>query len=441
MQAKMTLFGCKSNNLTFPGGNKLVSIIIPFLNAERFLSDAVESVFAQTYKSWELFLVSDGSDDQSRNIALRYVKGFPNKVHYLEHDGQKNRGAAASRNAGVRYAQGEYIAFLDSDDVWLPQKLEQQVGLMELQPKAVMVYGPVLFWYSWTQNVVDLQKDFMVDFGRELNTLVEPPELLTFFYPLGVMQPPCLSDALLRKESVNNLGWFEETFVFPKGLCDDLTLFSKVHLKAPVFMSSECLTKYRQHPSSAVSTLIREQKFRGAESFFLNWLEEFLLKQKIEDSNIWKALEHALQRYRHPILYHSVRLRKKIEHETRWLLHKIWIIVARKRLVFRKSRGKIEAIPNPLFPELKERFPALRGTTTLFWESFRTDIVEVHVNAPNGPLFSRSDGSGSAVTGEWVNNGMTFYLQDVSGGKRLTISNTLDAVKVKVYNAKNRVQP
>jgi len=105
----------------------MISIITIFLNAERFIREAIESVFAQTYDDWELVLVDDGSSDASTAIARRYASEYPEKVRYLDHDGHENRGMSASRNLGVRNATGHYIGFLDADDVWLPHQLEGQV--------------------------------------------------------------------------------------------------------------------------------------------------------------------------------------------------------------------------------------------------------------------------------------------------------------------------
>jgi len=97
----------------------LVSVVIPFLNGEQFLREAIESVFAQTYSHWELLLVDDGSSDASTQIAMRYAQQNGEKVRYLDHDGHLNRGVCASRNLGIRQARGELIALLDVDDVWL----------------------------------------------------------------------------------------------------------------------------------------------------------------------------------------------------------------------------------------------------------------------------------------------------------------------------------
>src|SRR5918994_2063107 len=103
-------------------GKSLVSCIVIFLDEERFIEEAIKSVFAQTYENWELLLVDDGSTDGSTQIALRYAERHPGKVRYLEHPGHQNRGMSASRNLGISQAKGEYVALLDADDVWLPHK-------------------------------------------------------------------------------------------------------------------------------------------------------------------------------------------------------------------------------------------------------------------------------------------------------------------------------
>jgi hypothetical protein len=87
----------------------LVSAIIIFLNAEKFIREAIESVFAQTYDNWELLLVDDGSTDASTEIAHRYAEQYAGKVRYLEHEDHQNLGMSASRNLGINNAKGKYI--------------------------------------------------------------------------------------------------------------------------------------------------------------------------------------------------------------------------------------------------------------------------------------------------------------------------------------------
>ncbi|HSE18858.1 MAG TPA: glycosyltransferase family A protein [Pyrinomonadaceae bacterium] len=98
----------------------LVSVIIPVYNGARYLRAALESVFAQTYRSFEVIVVDDGSADDSGVIA----QSFP-FVRYIH---QENQGVAAARNNGIAAARGEFFAFLDQDDLWIPEKLRLQIG-------------------------------------------------------------------------------------------------------------------------------------------------------------------------------------------------------------------------------------------------------------------------------------------------------------------------
>ena len=120
-----------------------VSVIIPTYNAGAALMDALDSVMEQTYPLTEVIIVDDGSTDQTRQAVDNYFsaqkKRFFNPQAELYYFYQENRGPAAARNRGIREAKGEYIAFLDSDDLWFPQKLEKQIALA-LEKNFVMVY-------------------------------------------------------------------------------------------------------------------------------------------------------------------------------------------------------------------------------------------------------------------------------------------------------------
>jgi len=98
----------------------LVSVITIFLDAERFLNEAIESLRAQTYERWELLLVDDGSRDGSSEIAREHAARDPHRIRVLEHAGHANLGMSASRNLGIAHARGDLVALLDADDVYLP---------------------------------------------------------------------------------------------------------------------------------------------------------------------------------------------------------------------------------------------------------------------------------------------------------------------------------
>lgn len=105
-----------------------VSIIMPAYNCQDFIGKAIESVINQTYPNWELIIVDDCSSDQTVEIINDYAK---QESRIILKRNKENRGAAYSRNKGIKYAQGEYIAFLDSDDLWDQKKLEMQVDFMK----------------------------------------------------------------------------------------------------------------------------------------------------------------------------------------------------------------------------------------------------------------------------------------------------------------------
>ena len=122
--------------------SRLVSVIIPVYNCEDFLAEAIESVLAQTYRPVEIIVVDDGSTDGSGDVA----KGFKDQeVRYFH---QPNSGIGAARNRGTNLARGSYFAFLDADDVWLPDKLTLQTVAFEDDPGLDMVFGLVSEYYD-----------------------------------------------------------------------------------------------------------------------------------------------------------------------------------------------------------------------------------------------------------------------------------------------------
>ena len=108
----------------------LVSVIMPSYNTEKYILDSIQSVQAQTYANWELIIVDDCSTDNTVEIVKKHIaETKETRIHLLSNE--KNSGAAISRNYALREAKGRWIAFLDSDDLWLPEKLEKQIRFME----------------------------------------------------------------------------------------------------------------------------------------------------------------------------------------------------------------------------------------------------------------------------------------------------------------------
>jgi glycosyltransferase involved in cell wall biosynthesis len=280
----------------------LVSVITPFLDGEAFLREAIESVMAQTYDHWELLLIDDGSAATATAIARHYADGRPGKVRYLEHDGHENRGVCASRNLGVRHARGEYVALLDADDVWLPHKLERQVAILGAQPEAAMVYGRSEYWHSWTGNAEDICRDHVPELGVPTDTLVRPPTLLKATSPLGQAITPCPSDLMFRRDMIERVGGFEESFRGIYQLYEDRAFLAKVYLREPVFVANECWDRYRQHPDSCVAVVNKARQQQSVRLVFLTWLEGYLSRQGVTDAELRTALRRVLWPYRHPTL-------------------------------------------------------------------------------------------------------------------------------------------
>jgi glycosyltransferase involved in cell wall biosynthesis len=284
--------------------NVRVSIVTPFLNAVRFIEESIESVLAQTYDGWELLLVDDGSTDGSSAIAMRYAAAHPGKIHYLSHPHRGTKGASASRNQGIRHARGEYLAFLDADDVYLPRKLEEQIPLLDSNRGAQVLYAATEYWYSWTGRPEDAARDWTWrNYGVEPNSVVAPPRMLiTFLRDGGTV--PCMGSVLVRREAVDAVGGWEESF---RHICTDQVFHAKLCLRYPVLIYDACWDRYRQHPDSSCQIVAAAGQSDAAFQTYLLWLERYLLEERVSDSAVWTQLRRALRRYRYPRLYELER--------------------------------------------------------------------------------------------------------------------------------------
>lgn len=280
-------------------GQPLVSVVTIFLDAEPFLAEAIASVRAQTYQRWELMLVDDGSTDRSTAIAREWAAREPGRVRYLEHPGHENRGKSSSRNLGIEQARGTYVTFLDADDVFLPDKLERQVPILERYREAAMVYGRMLYWF----DDGDGRRDYMSKLGVEPDRLFHPPALLALFLRDGGTIPGICS-ILARREQVRALGGFDERI---QHLYEDQVLMAKLCLAAPVYVESGCGERYRQHAQSTLARAIAAGVDHPlaptpARAAFLSWLTEYLAAHPTKDAALARALRRAWWSIHHPTL-------------------------------------------------------------------------------------------------------------------------------------------
>ncbi|HEX4667113.1 MAG TPA: glycosyltransferase [Chthoniobacterales bacterium] len=299
----------------------LVSVITIFLNGDRFITEAIESVRAQTYSHWELLLVDDGSTDRATNIAQDFAARCPDRIRYLEHAGHANRGMSASRNLGLRHARGEFISYLDADDVWRPDKLADQSRLLRAHPEAAYVYGPLELWRSWTGRPADT--DEIQDLGLTTDRLIQPPELLNLFLRNEKNIP---SGIMVRASMIERVGGYDERF---KTMCEDQIVHAKICLSYPVYACSKSWYRYRQHPDSCNAIAWRTSGFEPPVLEFLRWLETHLVERGAAQGEVWETLQSALKRFRPPSFVQRLpgrlrrqtgrarRLAARIRHRTR----------------------------------------------------------------------------------------------------------------------------
>jgi teichuronic acid biosynthesis glycosyltransferase TuaG len=160
-----------------------VSIIMPSFNCEDFISDTILSVIFQTYKNWELIIVDDRSTDNSTHIIDNFIKDDARIKLFIN---DENEGAAVSRNKAIKHANGKYIAFLDSDDLWYADKLEKQISFM--------CSNNLAFTYTGYETIDEED--------NSLNMTIAPPEKLDYLTMLKENQIGCLT-AIYDQEMLN----------------------------------------------------------------------------------------------------------------------------------------------------------------------------------------------------------------------------------------------
>jgi glycosyltransferase involved in cell wall biosynthesis len=297
-----------------------VSVVMPVYNAERFLGEAVESVLRQTYGSWELLLIDDASTDGSRALAERYAAENPERIRFLHHPGDENRGASATRNLGIAHARGEYLALLDADDVWLPRKLAEQVPLLDAHPEVGVVCGSTRIWYSWSAQSAEGGRDYTYSVGVAPNTILPAPDLLTLSFR-GRASSPCTCSLLIRRELVERVGGFEDRF---RRTFTDQVLYAKLFVAAPVLVTGATLDLYRQHPDSSCAESQRAGRSVATELEYLDWFETYLQQHGMEGTEVWESMRwYRYWRHSHPRVYRIMRqsqiLARKVRDRVRGL--------------------------------------------------------------------------------------------------------------------------
>lgn len=214
-----------------------VSIIIPTYNRADFLKEAIESVLAQTFCDFELIVVDDGSTDRTRDL----LDGYGARLRPIF---QANRGVSSARNAGIRAAQGRYIALLDSDDLWLPKKLAAQIAAMEAQPDIPLCHTEEI-WIRRGVRVNQMKKH------QKHGGYIFPHCL-----PFCVVSP---SSALMRRTLFDEVGDFDEALP----ACEDYDLWLRITKTHPVhFIETPLIIKRGGHEDQLSRTHWGLDRFR-----------------------------------------------------------------------------------------------------------------------------------------------------------------------------------
>ena len=203
---------------------ELVSVIMPTYNCGRFISESIRSVQAQTYTNWELIIVDDCSGDGTANVVLDFKKEDP-RIQLFQN--ANNSGAAVSRNIALRNAKGRWIAFLDSDDLWEPTKLEKQITFMEENEYA----------FSYHEYIEIDEHD------KELGIYISGKQHVGKFDMYACCWPGCLS---VMYDS-SQVGLIQINDIKKN---NDTGMWLKVIRKADCYLLPECLGKYRRRANS-----------------------------------------------------------------------------------------------------------------------------------------------------------------------------------------------
>ncbi|MBA2526444.1 MAG: glycosyltransferase [Pyrinomonadaceae bacterium] len=212
-----------------------VSIITAAYNHVRFIRQSVESAQGQTYRDFEHIVVDDGSSDGTADV----LKSFGDQITYIR---QENRGAHAAINRGIRRSSGEYIAILDSDDAWLPNKLERQMQAFEEHPEAGLVYAQAY--------IVDDEGHFINNGEPGGKPFANPQR--AFHELLRENCIPVLT-AVFRRACIEQVGFFNEALK----ATSDWDMWIRIAAKWPIIFVSDALALYRIHENSTWQALMK----------------------------------------------------------------------------------------------------------------------------------------------------------------------------------------
>ncbi|MCH7627407.1 MAG: glycosyltransferase [Proteobacteria bacterium] len=228
-------------------------------------------------------LVDGGATPACLALARKLCMADPGRRRIVQHPARATIGVSALRSFGLAEARGEFLAFLDADDVWLPGKMAAQVALLDAHADAVMVYGRTQMWFSWREAAT--QADFCYDLGVEPDRIVAGAEAMALLVR-NEAQTPTTCNAMMRASAVAAVGGCEARF---PGMFDDQVLFAKLYTRGPVYVSGALWARYRQRETSlshvADHLAVARERVR-----FLGWLADWLRQVRWTDEAVARLL-------------------------------------------------------------------------------------------------------------------------------------------------------
>jgi glycosyltransferase involved in cell wall biosynthesis len=221
-----------------------VSVIIPTYNSAPYLPEALDSVLSQSYQDFEIILVDDGSKDSTKEVIRPYL----NKLTYLYQD---NKGSSSARNLGLNVADGDYLVFLDADDILFPDKLCHQVRFLDSNPDIDVVYSN-----GYRFKISDDGREYKKLFSKSgyLNVHLGNPQVSLSI--ISIHCPFPLFTAMARRETVEAVGGFDEELM----ALEDWDLWYRVANKATFYYLDILVGKYRQVPGSITDSFHRQSQ-------------------------------------------------------------------------------------------------------------------------------------------------------------------------------------
>jgi glycosyltransferase involved in cell wall biosynthesis len=268
----------------------LISVVLPAYNAAEYIAQAIESVIRQSWTDWELIIVNDGSRDNTNDIIVSFLKD--ERIRLVT---QENGGVSRARNRGIQLARGNWIAFLDADDIWLPEKLKKQMVVVKKYPE-VGVCGTSMETIGRDSRTIHSfpEEDF---FGHASRKLV-----------MGSLSFP-LSSGLVRRELFEKTGGFDEQIT---SFSEDFDFWLRASLISPFYKIGETLIRYRVEIDNTSHRLGDKRRDVVLNVIIRRFMKEYGGSKYVK--------------WYHVCLLRSRSYLSRAQSQTRWFAKTVWIL-------------------------------------------------------------------------------------------------------------------